>query len=312
MSRISRYQDALIRFIKTKSYISDLSKVHKKKYNGLLDSNDHLIAIVLLTIQNNKSRKNKVILHGYYASTVIELLDIFVKCHDKSISVKEINNCYGIIPLVNICLSDNIDYIKKNNKDKLVDNYYKILNNKLIIIMENTKLNVSNDFITKTDLPKYKFNNESLLKEKLVNLKTVNKPDLLEHIEKKYGTLCQITIIFGWLFGFESNEKMDLLEKTGINLGYVIKICYDFENLENDLENCTNFSTNYVINYGIQESFELFIQNKCKFIENCFLLDIYTTTIKEIIDLYELKIDKFVDNTTPDLKSYYTLSKNKE
>jgi hypothetical protein len=316
MSRISRYQDALSRFIKTKSSISELNKQYKIKITGILDLNDHLISIILLTIQNNKSRKNNIVLHGYYASTAVELLDLYIKFYDSNflknsgnnISMNDMNK---IIPLINICIADNIDYIKKNNKDKLTDNYFKILNNKLFNIFDEIKIS-SNNFITKTDLQKYNFKNETILKTKLQKLKIIDKQDLNEYIEKKYGSLCQIAIIFGWLFGFENKDKFELLDKTGIYLGYIIKICYDFQNLEYDLENASDSSTNYIINFGIQESFEIFIHNKFKFIENCFLLDIYTTTIKEIIDLYELKIDNFIDNTTPDLKSYYSLSKNKE
>lgn len=88
------------------------------------------------------------------------------------------------------------------------------------------------------------------------------------------------------------------------------KISKDFENLSADIKNSTTYSTNYVLNYGLQDGYEVFLNNKQKFIEESMVDDLYTNTIKEIIDTIEANVDMIIDQTSPDLKSTYSSSKN--
>jgi 5'-3' exonuclease len=59
---------------------------------------------------------------------------------------------------------------------------------------------------------------------------------------------------------------------------------------------------------GLQEAFELFMEAKTKIIESCITLDLYSNTMKEVLDLIETRIDNLIEKTRPDLKSNYTLS----
>ena len=63
-----------------------------------------------------------------------------------------------------------------------------------------------------------------------------------------------------------------------------------------------------MINYGIQQAYEVFMNNKNLFIEECLTLDIYTGTIKEIIYYIERKVDQMIELTKPDLNSNFTNS----
>ena len=148
-------------------------------------------------------------------------------------------------------------------------------------------------------------------KEKLLKIKQANRDHLMNYITKKFGSVCQVSVISGWIISCCDDKEITNLEKLGISLGVLLKLSYDFTNLEEDLLMADDKTNNFVINYGIQESFELFIDNKSKFIEGCIILDIYTNTVKEIVDLVETNVDKFVDDTIPDLKSQYTLSLSK-
>ena len=82
------------------------------------------------------------------------------------------------------------------------------------------------------------------------------------------------------------------------------KLAEDFENIENDVMNQVDgICKNYVVNYGLQNSYEVFMTNKQKFIEELMTLDMFTNTIKEIINYIEHKVDMIIDETSPDLKS---------
>ena len=63
---------------------------------------------------------------------------------------------------------------------------------------------------------------------------------------------------------------------------------------------------NYVLNYGLLDSHELFMYNKQKFIEECMILDIYTSTVKEIVNIIDKNIDDIIEQTSPDLRSNLT------
>ena len=83
------------------------------------------------------------------------------------------------------------------------------------------------------------------------------------------------------------------------------KISKDFEIIESDILNHNKkLSTNYVVNYGLQDSHEIYKENQQKFIEGAMTMGIYTNTIKEILNSIEQRVDYIIDQTSPDLASY--------
>lgn len=321
MSRIFRYIQSMDKFIKTKSCIKSLDGNLRLIFENI--TYDNLVSTILLTVMNNQSKQLNLSLHGYYISTGIELLLLIQKINDSKdyydmkIGENNIKKISKIIPcMVNICLTQNIEHIQtKISKEKALKIYYltnKILNEKIIDLVSDSQI-VKGDVIKKSDIPKYNFDDIKNPKEKLHKLKQITKESLLKHINIKYGSVCQIALICGWLLGGGNNDEKYIasLEKVGLYLGNIFKISLDFVNLERDLINTNaDHSYNYVINYGIQEAFELFIDQKIKFIEGCMLLNIYNNniTIKEVIDVIEKNVEDFIDKTTADLQSQYTLS----
>lgn len=320
MSRISRYQDSMNKFIKNKSCITGLEGNIRILINNVMDKSDNMIPIILLTVLNSQSKKNGLLLHGYYMGCGVEMMMMIAKFIDnKKYYKNEYNEAsYSRIisrlsTLINISLSQNIEYIQNVlTKEKAIKIFYytnKLLNNKLFDLMDEEYMEYS-DNIKKTDLLKFTFEKIKCPKILITHIKQIKKEHLMNFIQKKYGTVCQIAIIMGWMLGSGDDKTILNLEKLGTSLGIMIKISYDFSNLERDLECAKETSNNYVINFGIQEGFEVFIDNKLKFVEGCMLLDIYTNTVKEVLDVIESKVDLFINNTVPDLKSHYTISTN--
>jgi hypothetical protein len=289
----------------------------KSQIYKIMEDSDYTIPIVLLTVLSSQNRRNKTSLHGYYMGCGIELMSIMCRMLEQrnyyidTIPENEYNKLFiKLSTLINICLSQNVECIQKLvSKEKTLKMFHdslKILNEKIFDIMDQNNITLGEN-IKKTDLLKYDFSKISKPKEKIMSLKQINKDDLLNHINKKYGSVCQASIIIGNLLGC-GNENMKSLEKMGEYLGIMSKISNDFRNLERDLIASKEFSYNYIINFGIQESFELYMDAKTKIIEYCITLDLYSNTMKEVLDLIETRIDNLLGKTKADLKSNYTLS----
>lgn len=320
MSRISRYQDSMNKFIKNKSCITSLDGDIRLLINNIMDKSDNIVPILLLTVLNSQSKKNNISLHGYYMGCGIEMMNVIAKLIDNNkyyqnvLSKKSIKRIINrLSTLINISLSQNIEYIQNIlTKEKAIKIFYntnKILNNKLYELLDDDVMEYS-DNIKKTDLLKFTFEKIQSPKTLITHIKQAKKENLLNFIQKKYGTVCQMAMVMGWLLGNGDEKTLIQLEKLGSYFGILIKISYDFNNLERDLGCAKETSNNYIINFGIQDGFEIFIDNKLKFVEGCMILDIYTNTIKEILDVIESKVDLFINNTAPDLKSHYTISNN--
>jgi hypothetical protein len=148
----------------------------------------------------------------------------------------------------------------------------------------------------------------SKLKSNYKSLYKIQNEDLLTFIESTYNEIGIIVFIIGWVLGGGIPNQLVLksLQEIGRNFGFIYKICIDFEKIEYDLENSLKYSTNIVLNQGIDDSFTLFMELKTQLIEKCLEQNIYTNTLKEIIDLLELKIDSCIKNASIDMKSSYS------
>lgn len=321
MSRISRYQESMNKFIKNKSCITTLDGNIRLAFNNICDECDHMVPIILLTVMNYQSKKHKMSLHGYYMGCGIELLMTMARIIDNKMYYQKKlgeSSCNKLITkissLVNICLSQNIEHIQAAlTKEKAIKVFHttcKILNNKLFDLLDEDIID-RGDVIKKTDVLKYNFNKIDNPKELLLKIKRSKKDSLLNYIQRKFGTVCQVALIMGWLMGGGDEKMVTSLEKMGGYLGIMMKISYDFLNLERDLKTEKDYTNNYIINTGIQDGFELFIDSKVKFIEGCMTLDVYTNTVKEVIDVIEVRVESFIDNTVPDMKSQYTVFNSK-
>jgi len=311
MSRILRYKESIDKFFKNKSFINDIDTVYKNYILEISLKNDYFVSIVLLTIMNNISKKNNLSLHGYFIASGIESLYLItttyenLEFYNNKIGTQA-NNSLKLLINNNIyrSLSQNIEsinmYFHKEKIIKINTTINKYITQKLEKInnIYNTPSNtwVPNDFL------KYKLY-EQKYKNKLQNIKTYNKQELLNYIDVVYGNICKITLVSGYLLGGGDEKIIPKLELLAVHMSQLIKVATDFNNVDFDIENSNNYIFNSVVILGYQDAFELFQTSKEKFVEGCMQLDIHTNTIKEIIDVLEERIDNFIDNTNTQTES---------
>ena len=307
MSRISRYQESIEKFIKNKNINNYFSEeYHELIYTKLMKS-DHLGGIILSTIFNHNSKKSNVKGHGYFLGIAIDIILIILDTKNINLNLNQ-NLLIGIYKL----LHENISIIKSTDQDnlnKILLTTYDYFNSHIFNILGNSqKMQIKK--MIKSDLLNLKTITEPMYK-KISQMNRYNQEDLVKHIETIYGSIGKIIIVLSWILGGGSYDKKTLnaLEIIGEKFGMIYKICYDFDNIITDINNCdtsTNITKNIVINIGIQEAFALFMELKSSFYEESFKLGIYTHTMKEVIDELEIKIDKCIENSKVDMKSSYS------
>ena len=306
MSRISRYQDSVDKFFKTKSCIKSLSEENQNLIRLLNDEYSHINSIILLTTLNSQCKRYNLKLHGYYIASGIDILWLIVKINDV---IGYYNKLYGtsqisdltneLILMVNYTLSQNIDSYYGIDPSRVLKIYQSCMNYLNTNIFNCVKASnfSSSKHIKKTEITTYKFSNDETL-DKYRTLYLIPSDVLQQYIDQKYGTVCSLALVLGWLLGMGDEKQVSELEKTGKYLGNILKIAYDFKNIERDILHSTGkICKNTVVNWGVKDCFNKFVENKARFIENLLKLGIYTTTIKEIVDIIEKDIDNCINNT---------------
>jgi hypothetical protein len=322
MSRLLRYKESLIRFIKEKSCLSELHNIPDKKiepiiYN-LVKESDLILPILLLTVLNNQNKKNSASMQGYYAASGMQFLYLlcgiqqsrtsFIKKYDLDIYTK-IVSYLTLISNRSVC--QNLETVKRTLKpEQSAEIFINIMAHYHDYVSYNNILNEEPFILTNNkpngDILKWYIKDNEQLKSNFVKKYQIDKKSLTNFIEKKVGSIAELTVIIGWLMGGGSEKDVDKVKKVAKHFGTLYKLANDFENMEDDIMSQDVYTTNYVVNYGLQESYELFLYSKEKFIEQAMLLDIFTNTIKELVDFIEFRVDEIVDETSPDLKSSYS------
>jgi len=304
MSRISRYQESLSKFIKNKNIESYFSDEFKETiYNKLTDS-DHLGGIIVSTLFNHNSKKTNFKGHGYFLSIAVDILMIILESNNR-LNNQNLNLTIGLYKLIN----DNISIIntpKQEELNNIIIKTYEYFNQNIYDIITYEKVGPIAK-MQKSDLLNLKTINEQTYK-KIASMNHYNKDDIILYIKKTYGKLGKMLFLISWLIGGGDSDKKPLkqIENIGELFGCLYKICIDFDNILNDINKDVKETKNIIVNIGIQESFTFFMETKSKFYEESFKMNIYTHTMKEVIDELETKIDKCLDNCTIDMKSMYS------
>ncbi|ARF11451.1 hypothetical protein Klosneuvirus_1_308 [Klosneuvirus KNV1] len=322
MSRIQKYKESLYRFIKDKSCFM---KNNNEEINNFIydkiKNNDLIYSILLLTIMNNQNKKNHITMQGYYIATTMELLNVLMYYMENKNECKKYD--YKIFTSLLIyadkSLQQNLESIKNSygvqyqNYINMFINCMNIYNNSLM------ELNTFNDFkfvLTNKecnqDVIKWYLKKDNALIDKFKTFKQIDKESFNNYIKQKYGLLCELSITLGWVVGGGEVKSIKKLKKLSDYFATMYKIANDFENLTKDINKNTDFTSNYILNYGLQDAYETFMDSKQSFIEESMIEDIYTNTIKEIIDDIEANVDTIIDQTSPDLKSSYTTQSSKK
>lgn len=308
MSRISRYQESLSKFIKNKNIESYFSDEFKETiYNKLIDS-DHLGGIIVSTLFNHNSKKTNLKGHGYFLAIAVDILMIILESNNR-LNNQNLNLTIGLYKLIN----DNISIIntpKQEELNNIIIKTYEYFNQNIYDIITYEKVGPVTK-MQKSDLLNLKTITEPIYK-KISLMNHYNKDDMILYVKKTYGKLGKMLFLISWIIGGGDSDKKTLkqIENIGELFGCLYKICIDFDNILNDINKDANKDNketkNIIVNIGIQESFAFFMETKSKFYEESFKMDIYTHTMKEVIDELETKIDKCLDNCTIDMKSMYS------
>lgn len=318
MSNLNRYQESIIKVTKTKSCIAPFIK-NNKILDSILTEVEHYAPIILLTITNNQTKKKGIkAYHGYYMASGIEMLMVMVEIldnrryYENKYGKNGIDNILAKLPLyIFKCLQQNIETLEDSNPDKK-ENILKIfsktvdyLHKKIENIIDNTQL-IGSVKVKKTDIIKYEFFNKNIINEKYKKLKRIDKDKLTNYIEQKYGSVYQCAFYIGWCLGFGDEKLLNNFERLGTHFGLIVKLVRDFVNLEKDIDNSIETSSNMIINYGIHTCFSLFSESKLKLTEGAMILGVFTSSIKEILNTLESKFEYCLTKTDLELKSMYS------
>jgi len=321
MSRLLKYKDSLDRFIKDKSCLFDTdsilnSNIETLLYNKIKES-DKILAILLLTIMNNQNKKKKITLQGYYMASMIEFIVLITKFISDKNNIIKANNIDEYHKMINYLIScsnksicQNIESTKPHiNSNNIVDIFLtimKIFNEKMSLgnILSDKKFILTNN--EPNDTLKWFIKDNYDLSIKLKSLRQIEKTSFMHYLDTKICSVSAISTSVGWLIGCGDLKYVDDVIQLGKNFAIMYKLFNDFQRIEQDILTSVGYSTNYIVNYGLQNGYELFMKHKQKFIEFAMLLDTYTMTIKEIVGHIEIIVDDIIDQTSPDLKSNFS------
>lgn len=287
-------------------------------YNLIL-ANDSTYSILFLTIMNNQNKKNHLSLQGYYIATFIEFYNVLINIVENKNNIiqmfgvnKYIRMCNNLVIYGNKSWQQNIDSVKNiflaQNLTNIIIHSMNVSNNVLKYIMELTdyKFDVTNNNCNFNIVEWYLKDNELIKKFKSLN--QLSKNSMNNYIFKKYIGMCELAITLGWIFGNGNIKDVDTLKNTFKYFGMMCKLSVDFVNIDKDLNESNIYGTNYVLNYGLADAYDVFVNNKQLFITEMLSKEMYSSTIKEIIDKLEIEIENIIDQTSPDLKSNYSIS----
>lgn len=327
MNRINKYQDGIMRFIKTKQIIEKMTPKTKIVLLDLLKTSEHIPSILCLTILNKQCQKNNISVHGYYLAIGVELMMLLamVACnrdyYETLYNNTVIDNMYiEIISVFYKCISYNIDTLSISNNEQFntskLTQYCIEYASKYIPYITEKCLYISNECMKKTDLLCMHLNEHTYGLYKKKNKLT--RDTLLTNTTNRYGAVCKIAITFGWIFGQPHNVLNNLknentithLEKHANNIGKFLKLYDDFKNIHRDIT-YGNYSLNYIINYGIKEAYNELINSKVLYVEGLMKHNIDTKTGKEIVDNIICSVDNIVKDISVDMNTQYDdISKN--
>lgn len=318
MSRIQKYRDSIKNFVNNRCCLIDVKDNTVKNFiTGKIGDDNYILSILFLTMVNSQNKKNKTLYQSYHAAIGLEFLRIYIDMNiNQKEYIKKLNSDIYIKisnMLIMLCMNswnNNISIIKKKVDAIVINNiYYNFINllaNKInydnLLKPIELKLNEKKT----CDLQRFYFKNNKTLYNKFLNIKQYDKKTSDNILNIKSVKLSEFVMECSWLFGCGQKEFSNNVSIIGKSFGIMYQLSKDFSSLDKDISNASNTSYNYVINNGLQESYEKFLENKQIFIENTMMLGIFSNTVKEMIDAIEKNVDDIINSTQTDLKSTYS------
>lgn len=309
MNRYDRYKESIQKFVTTSFGSSNITVDFVSK--------DKMAPILLLTVLNSQNKKNNISIQGYHLCISVECMLFLIKFYE-DINVLSLEKLEKLLFMKNFALNliaCNLGDIKGSYSGPKINNIYvkaletfsnycKQIDNCCNYKFDTIGINVHQD-VSKWYLRDPKSANAM----KLSQLNQIKKESFDKYIESSIAVVCEYAIIMAWIIGNGDNKTVNKLKQLGKCFAYVYKISQDFDNIINDINNISNttmYSFNYVINYGLQESYNTFMKNKIRFTEDALTIDLLTPTIKEILDIATKTVDNIIDQTSPDIKSGFS------
>lgn len=319
MSRLVKYRESLSKFMNERSglVINISNKSDKEWFTNYLKSENLLLPTLLLTTMNSQNKKHKITTQGYTGATSIQTL----------LALKEIRSNQDrndlLLPGLQIHLittgqrfiCQNLESVGRNVVKKSYGERFlmvhKIYSEFLTHVgNENDNEIKLTEYSPHHDLVKwYLINNEEsegILDEMTIGssyrrVMQVDKESYMNWLYNDLGKYVEISMVIGWLLGCGCVSDIIQVEQIAKYFTIMYKLSMDFENIREDIKrvNSNGFCPNYIVNFGLQDSYELFMSSKEKFLEETMKMEIYTNTIKEIVDLIDKKVDKIIEETHP-------------
>jgi hypothetical protein len=112
------------------------------------------------------------------------------------------------------------------------------------------------------------------------------------------------------MLGTGTEKKIPKVKGIGKHFAMIYQLAMDFKSIDDDIieayESEQKFTYNYVLNCGFQNSYQLYQEHMNQFITEVNELELYSGTIKELVEMLDDIVDNCLNNTTPDLKSTFT------
>lgn len=324
MSRISRYQEGILKFLKTKSFINETSDRTKNILLELIEVSDHIPAILCLTVLNNQCKKFDLKIHGYYLAAGIDALMVIARVccnrdyYDDKYGQTHIDNMImEVASSFYKCITQNVETLRLSRDGDVNTKLTQLCieySTKMIPLITKKNTYDSKEKMKKTDILAIGLDKNTYLQYKKKN--KLDKTFLFEDTRNRYGSVCKMAMSLGWILGQGdeaafaklkdlSDEKTIMkLEGLGELMGKFLKIYDDFQFMERDIK-VGRFSLNYVVNYGIKEAYNELVESRVEFTEGSTILGVGTRTSREIIDMVIRNIDELVKDVSVDINTQY-------
>lgn len=294
MNRILSYKNSIIKFMISLNDYDNINYI----INEHINNSSFWISIFCLTIINNNNKKNNCKIHGYYLATCIEFLIILANL---TIDKYKMITKYGVDKYHKTILDLSTKcFVMINNHMQMIKcvsyNIYDKLNNVINKITTQHTFNSQNNL---DKIMKYNFDKKYENKLKKFNKITNNSYNL--YFNNYIFPICEISLD---LINLSSDKTIRNINNNIITcFANIVKIIDDCQMLLYDIDNNDNFTTNYVLNYGLEDSFNLYTLSKQVFIHFCLENNCFTNTISDIFKNMDSIIDYHIESSNIDLKS---------
>ena len=321
MNRIDKYQESIRKFITTRSCVSNNEDDEfKRLIHHLVTTSDMYGGILLLTAVNAQNKRNRINVHGYDAAAAVEFLSYLIRVKGDLVKHAEYANLskddvacklYSIV-LKSVISSTEVAKRALSDNDKYMRIY-----SQCMTIVANDVPDLSNyEKATKTptvndNIYRFYFNKDPELQKKYTSLQLYNHNSLLNRYMASHCRIFQTAISLGWLITGGAEKEIAAVSKVGTLFGLVYRLGRDFEMVDEDLDDACNGNLktdNYLINCGLQKAYDDYIVFKQQLITLLMTHDLFSKTIREMMDEIDRKVDTFIENSHPDVKSSYSVS----